>query len=241
MVKRLRDEQAHFMPGLAALLESRPAKESSAHPEETTLHLPSAFESNMRDRICVPGLVAEEERVREALAHGSLRELRRWLRIRTLAHQFKRRHTAGQAAYTKSQALQSSIESHIKGATARYKTSRDALLMIRGPGEWENVLQVLQKQDIRGMNERTLNNEEKEEERKARVLAGLPPDEDEVDEFGEVVEPTVLFNLETGEGTRLLSWIWYTAVAGDATAIHDGAGFRLLSRGLTDRFARYPR
>jgi hypothetical protein len=229
MVKRLRDEQAHFMPGLAALLGTEPPVESSRRPEEMQLHLPSSFAKEVRERICVADLPAEEERLRVAQAHEALRDLRRHLRIRTLAHQFKRRHTAGQGAYTKSQALQSGIEERIKGAAARYGTAREALVQLRGPGDWEAVLQVLQKKDIRGMNERTLNDEEKEEERKARIQAGLPPDEEEVDEFGDVVEPTVLFNLETGEGTRTLSWIWYTGAAravSDVTTngeLHDGA------------------
>jgi hypothetical protein len=225
MVKRLRDEQVHFMPGLAVLLEAEPSTESSRRPEEMRLHLPSSFTKEVRDRICVAELPSEEERLRLAQAHEALRDLRRHLRIRTLAHQFKRRHTGGQAAYTKSQALQSGIEERIKGAASRYRSAREALLSLRGPGAWEEVLQVLQQADIRGMNERTLNDEEKEEERKARILAGLPPNEDEVDEFGEVVEPTVLFNLETGEGKRSLSWIWYTGAASDPTSngeLHDG-------------------
>jgi hypothetical protein len=122
--------------------------------------------------------------------------------------------------------LQSSIEVSIKGAAARYRTARTALLSLRGPGDWEDVLQVLEQKDIRGMNERTLNEEEKEEEeRKARLLAGLGPDDDEMDEFGEVVEPTVLFSLETGKGNRMLSWIWYTGGARDVGVngkLHDG-------------------
>jgi hypothetical protein len=171
------------------------------------------------------GELAEEEWLRLAQAHEGLRDLRRHLRIRTLAHQFKRRHTEGQAAYTKSQALQSSIEVRIKGAVARYRTARTALLSLRGPSDWEDVLQVLEQKDIRGMNERTLNEEEKEEERQARLLAGLGPDDDEMDEFGEVVEPTVLFSLETGEGNRMLSWIWYTGGVQDVGVngeLHDG-------------------
>ncbi|KAJ7917979.1 hypothetical protein B0H13DRAFT_2231340 [Mycena leptocephala] len=224
MVKRLRDEQPHFMPGLAALLDGRHVAENSARPEEMQLHLPSAFEKDVRDRICIPGLAEEEERVRQAQAYECLRQLRRQLRLRTCAHQFRRRHTGGQAAFTKSQALQSSIEGRIKGATSRYGTAREALLSLRGPGDWEGILQVLQQQDIRGMNERTLNEEEKEEDRKAKKLAGLLPDEEELDEFGDVVEPTVLFNLEMGEGTRVLSWIWYTATAddrGEGGGLHD--------------------
>ncbi|KAF7342715.1 hypothetical protein MSAN_02029400 [Mycena sanguinolenta] len=55
-------------------------------------------------------------------------------------------------------------------------------------------------------------------------MAGIPLDEDEVDEFGKLVEPTVLFNLETGEGNRILLWIWYTGTATDTMAsgeLHD--------------------
>ncbi|KAJ7173843.1 hypothetical protein C8R46DRAFT_1215753 [Mycena filopes] len=203
MVKRLRDEQAHFMPGLAALLESRTTTESNARPEEMALHLPSSF--------------AQE-------AHTALRALRGTLRIRSLVHHWKRKHTSGQAAYTKSQALQSSIEVRIKRAAARYTAARAALFSIRGKGSWEDVLQPLQKADIRGMNERALNDEEKEEDRKAKILAGIAPDADVVDDFGDVVEPTVLFNLEVGEGTRGLSWIWYTGGTRDGVVdgeLHD--------------------
>jgi hypothetical protein len=143
-----------------------------------------------------------------------------------MAHQFKRRHMDGQAAYTKSQALQSAIEQKIKAATSRYNAARGALLALRGPGVWEETLRELQASDIRGMNERAMNEEEKREEQQARRLAGL--DIVEVDEFGENVEPTVLFNLATGEGRRSLSWIWYTesgapADVGENGQLHDGA------------------
>jgi hypothetical protein len=173
----------------------------------------------------VADLPAEEERLRLAGAHEALCDLWRQLRIRIVAYQFKRKNTSSQAAYTKSQALQSGIEERIKKAVSRYRTAREALLGLHGPGAWEDILQVLRPEDIRGMNERVLNDEEKDEERKARILAGLAPDEEMLDEFGEVVEPTVLFNLEIGEGTQTLSWIWYTGTLSDATAsreLHDG-------------------
>ncbi|KAF7336029.1 CxC2 domain-containing protein [Mycena sanguinolenta] len=96
---------------------------------------------------------------------------------------------------------------------------------LSGQGEWERILQELRKEDIRGMNERMMNEEEKEENRKARLLAGLSADAqgDELDDFGEPVELTVLFNLETGEGKRQLSWIWYTAAQAGADQRADGS------------------
>ncbi|KAJ7310802.1 hypothetical protein DFH08DRAFT_655482, partial [Mycena albidolilacea] len=93
-----------------------------------------------------------------------------------------------------------------------YRAARAALLALRGPGPWEQVLQDLKPTDIRGMNERALNDEEKEDNRKAHLLAGLPDHStgEEINEYGEPVELTTLFNLETGEGRRNLSWIWYS-------------------------------
>ncbi|KAJ7439837.1 hypothetical protein FB451DRAFT_1344179 [Mycena latifolia] len=214
MIGRFRDEQAHFMPGITTWLADRPV-ENKSKPEDIQLYLPSSFPRDARATMCVSGLPEEEDRLRQAQAVEGLWQLRWQLRTRTFAHTFKRKHTASQAMYTKSQALQSVIEARIKAAMTSYRMARVVLLALRGPGDWELVFQELRQHNIQGMNERALNEEEKEDDRRACVLAGLPEIEDETDEFGDPVEPTVLFNLETGEGRRVLSWIWYTAATGD--------------------------
>ncbi|KAJ7490197.1 hypothetical protein B0H11DRAFT_2229118 [Mycena galericulata] len=198
LIQRLRDEQAHYMPGLATRLEGRPS-ESSARPEDMKLYLPSSWTAEVNAEICIEGLAAEEDRLREAQAREALRDLRRHLRTRMLAHQFKRR-PSGQAAYTKSQELHSGIEVRVKGAASRYRAARTALLGLRGPGGWEEVFQVLEMTDIRGMNERSLNEEEKEEERKARLLAGLRPDEQDIDEFGDASRTDAAAGDTTADG-----------------------------------------
>jgi hypothetical protein len=140
---------------------------------------------------------------------------------------------SGQGAWTKSRELLDSIEDRIRSAAVRYRAARGALFSLRGPGSWENKLQVLKQEDIRGMNERALNDEEKEENRKARLLAGLSEEADghDIDAYGDPVEPTVLFNLETGEGRRTLSWIWYTGSIKDSDigmdgSLHEGTCFQ---------------
>ncbi|KAJ7609963.1 hypothetical protein FB45DRAFT_982292 [Roridomyces roridus] len=221
LIQRFRDEQVHFMPGLKSHLEglqSSSDTESTSRPEDMKLHLPSAWPATLRQTLCITGLPEEEERLRAAQAWDALRELRRQLRTRMLAHQFKRAHISGQAAYTKSQQLHNSIEQRIRAAATSYKTARAALLSLRGPGEWETDLRVLTNQDIRGMNEWTLNEQEKEEDRRARNIVGA----DELDEFGEVIERTVRFNLEMGEGNRFLSWIWYAGGAGAGSTTDEG-------------------
>ncbi|KAJ7694095.1 hypothetical protein B0H17DRAFT_931964, partial [Mycena rosella] len=139
---------------------------------------------------------------------------------RTFAHQFKRKHLGGQGMYTKSRALLDAIEDRIRMASVQYRAARKVLWALRGASDWEKVLQELRPDDVRGMNERLMNDSEKEESWKARALAGLPADGvgKDLDEYGEPVELIVLFNLETGEGCRLLSWIWYTASTSADTA-----------------------
>lgn len=53
-------------------------------------------------------------------------------------------------------------------------------------------------------------------------MAGLSADADG-DDIDDYSEPTVLFNLETGEGRRTLSWIWYTGSIKDSDVAADGS------------------
>jgi hypothetical protein len=238
-VSALRDVQETYMPGLRRWAGQQnpplPAADNSK-PETINIYLPSALPIDARDSVCVPGLAKHEDDLRSAQAVEVMRELRSGLRTRTFSHQFKRKLTASQGVYTKSRTLTDGIEDRIRTATARYRAARAALFGLRGTGDWESVLQVLEKADIRGINERSMNEEEKEENRKARLLAGLGKDgdADDLDAYGEPVDLTVLFNLETGEGHRHLSWIWYTAPgAKDQTAagkLHDGRCKRYNSR-----------
>ncbi|KAJ7191675.1 hypothetical protein B0H12DRAFT_1039767, partial [Mycena haematopus] len=228
-VKALHDIQDNYMPGLRTwIAQQHPALPTgnNATPETIPIYLPSSLPADCRQAVCVTALVEQEDALREAQANEALHNLRAGLRTRTFAHKFKRKNLDGQGAYTKSRELLDGIEDRIRTATARYRAARAALLALRGPGTWDGVFQELRPHDIRGMNERLLNDEEKEEDRKARVRAGLPPEADggDIDEYGEPVEATTLFNLETGEGRRLLSWIWYTGVIKEADdgSLHEG-------------------
>jgi hypothetical protein len=112
-------------------------------------------------------LVEQEDALRNAQADEALRDLRAGLRTRTFAHRFKRKNMDGQGAYTKSRELVDGIEDHIHSAATRYRTARVALYSLRGHGPWEQKFQELRQEDIHGMSERVLNDEEKEENRKA--------------------------------------------------------------------------
>ncbi|KAJ7829164.1 hypothetical protein B0H14DRAFT_3465840 [Mycena olivaceomarginata] len=149
-VKALHDVQDTYMPGLRTwITQQNPVLPtgSDTKPESIPIYLPSSLPANDRQAVCVFSLMEQEEALRNAQANGALRQLRAGLRTRVFAHRFKRKHLV------------------------RY---RAALLALRGPGPWEQVLQDLKPTNVHGMNERALNDEEKEENCKARLLAGLP-------------------------------------------------------------------
>ncbi|KAJ7846077.1 hypothetical protein B0H14DRAFT_2584366 [Mycena olivaceomarginata] len=195
-VKALHDVQDTYMPGLRTWITQQipvlPTG-SNTKPESIPIYLPSSLPANDRQAVCVSSLVEQEEALRNAQANVALRQLCAGLRTRVFAHKFKRKHLGGQGAYTKTRELVDGIENHIRSAAVRYRAARAALLALRGPGPWEQVLQDLKPTDIRGMNERTLNDEEKEDNRKAR------------------------------EGRRNLSWIWYSGGIRDSDVKADGS------------------
>lgn len=221
-IAALQDVQHVYMPGLLQWMAQQTPPLSApdnTKPETIKIFLPSSLPPMARETVCLANLTRNEEELRQAQAGAALRELRGNLRTRTFAHQFKVKHMGGQGMYTKSRSLQDGIEDRIRGATARYRAAWTGLVALRGEGDWQKDLQELRKEDIRGMNERAMNDEEKEDNRKARVLAGLTGDgSDELDEYGELVELTVLFNLEPGEGRRMLSWLWYSATGSEEVA-----------------------
>lgn len=204
-----------FMPGLDSYLASRSScvldATSTSTPEHIPLYFPSSFPLEHRSSICTGGIENIEDRLRFAQASESLTKLRCQLMKRTYASQYKVRNISSQRHYTRFRTLQEQTENKIKLSTLQYNTARNALLQLRGEGTWETTLRKLHAEDIRGLSEKALVEEEKEENRWTRTMAGL--NEHQTTEEGTLDDvPTTLFNphLAVGEGHRTLSWIWYS-------------------------------
>lgn len=234
-IQKFRDVQDVYMPGLRHFLDQTQGdlaeQERDTHSENLAIHLPSSLSSADRTTIYIPGVVDVEDRLRYGEACEALESLRRQLRTRTFTTKFKAKHVVGQGAYTRTRVLQDQIEAKLRVARARYCAARAALLALRGPGEWEEVLQVLKAEDVRALNERTLTVEEKDAEERARQLAGVVDSTDDQDP-DRSIEVRPIGVVEIGEGRRQLSWIWYRVSAGEverhgAGTLHEGKGFCL--------------
>lgn len=189
----------HLSPAQIEHLETP----STSHPERTRLFLPSDLRDEAsRTAACLRGVVETETRLREGEIHDALEELRQGLRARTATNRFKTKNTTGQVANTRAQGIQRQVDLKIHTSKLRYRFSRAALLKLKGHGLWEQRLEELRDEDVRGLNERALTAEEASEVERLRDLGML-----NTLEPGGVASPGVAV---VGESERTLSWIWYS-------------------------------
>jgi hypothetical protein len=204
--------QLIFMPGLSGYLASRsePTRTNSTNPEKIRLYLPSSIPETDRDTVCAPGIADIEDQLRYAQAIEALSGLRWHLRTQIIASKHHDKHGSSQRMYTRSRALRDQVESRIRTCQKQYNLARHAVFALRGPGNWERVLAILKPEDVRGINERALTEEERSEHRHTEEIAGFSANSHSSQLPGTL--PTATFNpqLALGEGRQTLSWIWYS-------------------------------
>jgi hypothetical protein len=150
-----------------------------------------------------------EDKLWYAQAIEVLSGLRRQLQTRVMASKLNNKHASSQRAYIRSEALQDQVEYQVRMCQRQYNTTRAAILALRSPGDWEKTLAVLKPKDVRGISERTLTEEDKEDNLRTRRMAGCTDDQD----LGRLLNsPVARINprRELTEGRQTLSWIWYS-------------------------------
>ncbi|KAG9218393.1 hypothetical protein CCMSSC00406_0010409 [Pleurotus cornucopiae] len=148
--------QELYIPGIGLhrrSAETRGSTDGTFDAEEINLFLPS----NLVPRFHVDTKLAEYEwRLRYAIAHDLLSELRRQLLILGTMYQSKDRYVRGQEHNTRSITLIKNVQSRINYAATRYRSNRDALLSLStflNKSGWETTLRVLADTDLRGLKE----------------------------------------------------------------------------------------
>lgn len=202
-VQRFREVQQAYMPMLSRIMPHALGQIATTTPELISLFLPSSLDSTTRPSVCLAGIVEIEDQLQFAKAHECLVDLRSQLLKRSLGHKYKAKNQASQRAYTRFRTLQDQTESKIKVAQSLYDQTRAALFALRGPGDWERILQILRPADVRSLNEVPVLAEEVED---GRDSSGHPRNAQLVNVAFAPVESIV----SVGQKSRTLSWIWYT-------------------------------
>ncbi|ESK82187.1 hypothetical protein Moror_14452 [Moniliophthora roreri MCA 2997] len=114
------------------------------------------------------------------------------------------------------QALQQQIEGRVKAAVEDYHVARQALMSLQGEGNWSRSLKELKPEDVRGINERLLKEEEKATYHESQKLAGVSEKK-----IRDLLSGNNKNIVTIKESPNLLSkrqppsWIWYIGVVGD--------------------------
>ncbi|KAK7021762.1 hypothetical protein VNI00_017273 [Paramarasmius palmivorus] len=210
-IRRFRDGQLQLMEFLKAKVESIP---DNLEAESIPLLLPSGLDKSTRDNHLSTITINMELRLRNAQCFDALAEVRSSLQARTLAYQHSTAEAPSQKVYTRLNTLRSQIEADLTASIQKYHTARTALLELKGPGAWEKVLRVLKREDIRGIGERVMRDNEEADFRKAQRRAGVSPKDIEAILGGKTTSLPLIFvdpTLPCDPGKReTISWVHYT-------------------------------
>ena len=137
------------------------------HIEDCKLFLPSGLNWCDHHKYCPAELVALEDHLHHAEATDTLEDICHHLHTWSFTTCFKIANVTGQINNTHSREVQHHINDKVQAAQLQYCWAWNTLMQLRGKGEWEKQLWVLEKSDVRVLNERQLMEQEKE-----RYLSG---------------------------------------------------------------------
>ncbi|KAJ3501027.1 hypothetical protein NLJ89_g9529 [Agrocybe chaxingu] len=208
-----------YIPGILQYKASIPAQDRNdiaENPEDVELWLPSRIAADSQSMICIEGLPAIEEKLRTAQCFDSLDGIRHILTIKSRMVAFKNKNIRGQREGTRSRSIIDRVHERARASAEKYRAARSAKLALSGHGPWEEELQELHNNDVRGYQDPdrikhgpgrrgTLDDEQ--------VAAGARQSPDTADDDNGELS---LFNETrtrrdgTGETRRTISWIWCT-------------------------------
>ncbi len=167
------------------------------------LLLPSDLDLSTRLQCCSSALVQTEIRLRFAVAEDALRDLRKYLTVKSRLITYKIQHVSGpgQKANTRARAVIDRFKSKIDLSADKYKAARHALESLDQDGSktaelfninWTSRFQPLTNQDLVFLNEDPDDSDEEGPSRATRGRASKRRRQEG----------------QLGEGHRMSSWIW---------------------------------
>lgn len=119
---------------------------------EARLLAAQTLDANIRETVCLRGVVDKEKRLRFAQVQDALIDIRRARRVRRGLALYHRIQVSGdgQKANTKTQSVISGVRDRINKAIARYRAARSALLALDSQGDWQEKFLEFKDADNRG-------------------------------------------------------------------------------------------
>ncbi|KZP12467.1 hypothetical protein FIBSPDRAFT_961413 [Athelia psychrophila] len=191
--QRFRELQRLYMVGFDPIQYAQGKGTVPTHVEYFPLYMPSELPKADARKYCPNGLAGTEDHIRYAEASDALESLRHHLRTRSFANRFKIANVTGQIQNTRARETQNRIDDK----------------SLRGSGNWEIKLQVLNNQDVRALNERELTQQEKNEANAVHVKNGV------VTPLDLETECRAAAAVSVGEGHRAPSWIWFRGLVAE--------------------------
>lgn len=120
--------------------------------EGEPLFLPSALDARRRIDGCYKDMADREAQLRQAQCYDALEAIRAIQRTKRSIRAFRQKNLRGQAATTRTLQVLERLDAKTTLAVGKYRTAREALLVLRGPGAWQTDLRLLTDSDIRALD-----------------------------------------------------------------------------------------
>jgi hypothetical protein len=159
-ITQWREVQLAYMPMVTSLLlktgaialDTSDTSVGSELAEDIPLHFPSSLPSSLQNSLSQSSLAEKEYRLRIGQADEALENIRHGRRMITGLIQFKKFNIsgAGNKPNTRFRTIVNRLQNHIQRAAEIYRTTYNALLILRPDGDWKIRFRSLQPDDIRG-------------------------------------------------------------------------------------------
>jgi hypothetical protein len=210
---RFRTLQAVYTPAALQALADHPPpakekEETASRVENIPLFLPSALSAAQRTSGCFKGVVRIEERLRDAQCRSALEQIRSHLHVKSRFRTYKGGQVRHQGATTRSRNLMNRNDAKIRIQAEKYVAAWEARKELLGIDKvgW---MRLNPKKDLRCMD----SDEDRAQRSKRKVRGskkqagekGMQEDKEDGVSVGQRRKG------KTGEGRRVMSWIWMGA------------------------------
>lgn len=170
--------------------------------EAEQLFMPSGLPSALRQEGCYRDMGSREAKLREAQCYDALETIRTLQRTKRSIQAFRHRNLRGVAATTRTSQVLDRLAAKSELAVMKYRIAREALLVLCGPGPWQDDLRILNESDVRALDSQIFDIDIPKAKKQKLGNAGA-----DVRQFG--------------SGSYEISWIWMVKGAVNGVAQDD--------------------